>query len=447
MSAMSPTVIMFVIAEALLAFGLLAGLFYVITGKLKKQIGDEKSKLKSSLKQLKKERLPETTRTKIKTYLNEQIELTNKKIKNIDQEEMTKENLQLLEMRESILNFESKVVSSHEQNEGFWDNIFEKYNSIRPEPEIVNVTETVHVKSQDTVEDDDLMSGFQEIPSLSDSETTAFQVSDDIDPIDLKSDELDRLHGVVSNQYESIDDLKRQIREKEEQEPDFSDDPFVAEMKGRLSEMAMEQEQMAMCVQVMESENDRLASLVKQYEDSDDSGSMQQDGNLENIQSDSNAVKIIAEKLQKADHMIRDLIHSNKSQLKLIGSLESENELLTSQTANSSHDTETDDEVRQKKLLVKNLTQANKEQEQCIIILESEIETLQNSISAKNDDLTNVIDGRGGSKTGEVVMFKDGDGQDSQELYAKIAELDLLQADYDSMKQKYLKLFQQSKAS
>jgi len=445
MSSMSPTVIMFVIVETLLAFGLLAGLFYFITVKLKKQIGDQKSKLKLSLKQLKKERLPTTTQTKVKTYLHEQIELTNEKIKHKDQEELTEENLHLLEMRENILHFESKVVSSHAQDEGFWDNIFEKYKSISPEPEVISVPETVKDESQDGNDDDDLMSGFLEISSSSNPDNANINNGNELDVNDVKTEELDRLHGVVSNQYESIDDLKRHIREIEEEDPDFSDYPFVVEMKSRLNEMSMEQEQMAMCVQVMESENDRLTLLLKQYEESADTVTTQPVGHLNDIHNDSNAIKVIAEKLQKAENMIRDLVHSNKSQLKLIASLESENTLLTSQETNAGNGKETDTAERQTKLLVKNLTQTNKEQEQCIIVLESKVESLQNTIETKDGKLKNRVDGSGDNNN--VVMFEDSSEQNNQELYAKIAELDLLQADYDSMKQKYLILFQQSKAS
>jgi len=243
--------------------------------------------------------------------------------------------------------------------------------------------------------------------------------------VDTKSDEVNVLDNVVVNQYDSNDEFNRHIREIEEEERNFSEYPFVIDMKERLKAMEVEQEQMAMCVQVMENENERLMAMLAQHE-SDEDAPLNGD-TLDKMQDDSIAVKAIAEKLQKADNVIRDLNCCNKDHLKLIAELEDDNESLRQlkSVSTSEPNSQVQEKLQQSEELSKQLTQTNKEHKQCITILESEVDALQQTIMTKDAGL------KAYSEKGTYATSGTSTIQDNEELYSKIAELHLLKADYN----------------
>jgi hypothetical protein len=282
------------------------------------------------------------------------------------------------------------------------------------------------------------------------------------------TDEINRLRKIMGRQYDSIDQLKKSLQDLgSESLSSQSGNKTQMEIFGNKVQLLQhEQEQMTMCINVLDRENQRLKEIISQTQDGGKSLGVLLESQTVSEDSSSPEGRDLENELLEAENLIRALSQTNKEQQAAIKILESEVQSLSdhSKEANASRldidddgrqNTRNDDvETLKTELIdstntIKKLVQTNKEQSQCISILESESDAQNNSLIAKTDLTEDVMLSDAGADASEqksaqienLVEFE----RVKSDLNAKIAEFELLEMDYLAVKQKYNTLSQEKR--
>lgn len=334
---------------------------------------------------LEEERSAKTFRGKLKDFFEQEIKRTSARYDELmGNGEQNSEKGNLLLTRKNALNIERKASQKNPLDSDYWENLQRAYSRFVPE----QAQEESPPREQDANE---------ETPS----EKTA--KADGIAEIALNkaaSEELSRLHNVINNQYDSIDALKSQLLAIKDDEA-LAEHPIISEFNEQISRLLADQDQMAMCLKVLEGENERLSKRLVELEE--------QGG---------------AEDLEQAENLIRDLLRTNKEQLQCIATLESELEM--------KHEIELGADqadllvmLQKTKQEVKQLNQEKLENLASLDQLQREVESLRENVSSSTAS---------GTDDEKKSLEK--------QLHAKTAELELLREEYQSMHDKYIKLYQ-----
>ena len=451
MSALSNMMLFLALAELLLVS---LCLLVIAMGRNKRL----KQQLHSVSEALIKERRPATIKQRLVDYLHEEIERTEKKCQAYGDSADRLSQQDQLQLRKSVLALETKTLAKNPLDQDYWQGLELGYSELIPEPQETEAEQTELVSEQQDAE-------LQALPDVIETDVIETPPEADISsPSVIRNaagEELDRLKNVINNQYQSIDELKQQLLDLDQMDEAFLQHPAIQGLQEKLQALAAEQDQMSMCVKVLEGENERLTHLLQEHlsaPDLENKVTNENDPGGENDKpSESEAIRRMAKEIQDAENLIRDLLRTNKEQLQCIATLEGEMDAAhirqedTEQADNqeSEHATEAvtgdllDDQQRLKESekLIANLVQTNKEHLQCIAVLESEVEELSQRIHSQNTMAEGSQDG-GALETEAADHLADVE----KRLHKTLAELDLLHADYDSMKEKYIALFQEKQS-
>jgi len=383
--------IIFVLVEFSLALG---AIIYFIQKKLK--ASRKESKILTQI--LEEERSPKKFREKLKDYFEQEIKRTVAKYEEFLQSGEKKKH-DLLLARKSALDVERKASQKNPLDLDYWSSVEAGYSVVFPKPE----KEPSPPSSSN-------------IPAAV-SETDSNRQNLSISTLNTASrEELGRLRSVINNQYSTIDELKLQLRKLGDHDL-AADHPAIRELQKRIEGLSNDQNQMAMCVKILEAENERLLQAVSQLDHADAVFAA-----LQGSEQESPALQSLAQELQQAEAMIRDLLRTNKEQLQCIATLESELELF--QQSNSAASSEIAVSLQQAKQEIKQLNQDKLQHMATIERLQSERQQWQDANSERATDY--------------LAEYKTLEKQ----LHAKVAELDLLREEYLSMHEKYIKLYQ-----
>jgi len=385
--------IIFLLVEISFALGVVV---YLVQKKLRSS-RQENKKLEQILED---ERSPKKFREKLKDYFEREISRTTEKYDQLKEVGESEKNQVLLLARKSTLDVEKRMLQKNPLDLDFWSSLQTGYATI-----FTRASESESASNATPAE----------IPEVDIKPTASSNSTLNINT--ASGEELGRLRNVVNNQYATIDELKRQLKNIGS-DSILADHPALAELHRQISRLVQDQNQMAMCVKVLEAENTRLTEAVEAAQALPDEFDQMTGAN-----SESEAIKSLAQELQQAENLIRDLLRTNKEQLQCIATLESELDMI--------HDSATVDpneatlSLQKSKLEVKQLNQEKLQHLATIDKLRQELDNV------KATPLTPA----NGSSTGEYKNLE-------KQLHAKIAELELLREEYKSMHEKYIKLHQ-----
>lgn len=307
-------------------------------------------------------------------------------------------------LRVSILEYELKVIANESSDDDQWPDLIDHYQALLPKiaPAEENI-DAAHSAEQKEAENTEFMvlDEFENSNHALETEALEQELGESV--MTTSANEINRLRSIMERQYDSIDQLKKSLDDfAGEAGADGSGNNEQMEFfKDKVQLLEHEQEQMAMCITVLDAENLRLKDIISQPQVADRS---EMNNDLE--------ADLVDDKQQDTSN---DTVAALEKDLK--------------ETTN----------------LVKNLLQTNKEQLQCITILESENDQLSLSLSEKNNsagELTSADTGMESAGNKKLVELE----QVKLELNAKIAEFELLEVDYTAVKQKYITLFQEKSA-
>lgn len=386
--------IMLLLAEISIVLG--AVIFCV-----QKKLKDSRQQTKDLTEILQEERSSRKFREKLKDYFEQEIKRTHKRHEELlagnDNDKIQRE---LLLTRKNALDVEKKASQKSPLDLDYWNNVQQGYSGIFPNP------------SSPAPAQANSASGDKEAVATASGKNP---VPAELSVNKAATEELSRLRNVINNQYASIDALKRQMLDIEEDEL-LANHSAILDLQNNISRLVAEQEQMAMCVQVLEAENERLQLSLAQLPQLQAQGA----GEAHHELKDNS---LIAQELKRAESLIQDLMRTNKEQLGCITTLESELEM--------KHDLELNSDQT---ALVESVRNARRE------IKQLNLEKLQNlaTIDQLQAQLQNLRDNVTVSPTNSNTENKELEKQ----LHAKTAELNLLREDYQRMHQKYIKLYQ-----
>jgi len=396
LSGSSISVIM-VLAEATIALA-------VVVCFVHRKLKSSRNETKTLAQILDEERSPKKFREKLKDYFEQEIKRTNQRHQELqNQGEQNKRAWEILLTRKSALDIEKKAAQKNPLDVDYWTSVQQAYSGILPKVEAEPA-----LKEIDEVDDPKPVA---KKPSTATGDT-------EIAINRAATEELDRLRNVINNQYQSIDSLKRQLLDIND-DPNLAGHPLMEQLNSQVSQLVAEQDQMSMCIKVLEAENERLG---KQLHDLEQQGHASGQGASE--AQESEVIQRMAQEHQQAENLIRDLIRTNKEQLQCIATLESELELKgQSERRGVDDDSPVMESLQKAKNEIKQLTQDK-------LQYLSRINDLQQRI----DELEQAETGTESDKPKKEL---------EKQLHAKIAELELLRDDYHRMHQKYIKLCQE----
>lgn len=307
-------------------------------------------------------------------------------------------------LRVSILEYELQVISNESSDDDQWPDLIDHYQALLPKiaPAEENI-DAAHSAEQKEAESTEFMVLDEFENSNHALETKALEQELGESVMTTSANEINRLRSIMARQYDSIDQLKKSLDDfAGEAGADGSGNNEQMEFfRDKVQLLEHEQEQMAMCITVLDAENLRLKDIISQPQFADRS---EMNNDLE---------------ADLADDKQQDTSNDNVAEL--------------------------EKDLKETTDLVKNLLQTNKEQLQCITILESENDQLSRSLSEKNNsagELTSADTGMESAGNKNIVELE----EVKLELNAKIAEFELLEVDYTAVKQKYITLFQEKSA-
>lgn len=335
---------------------------------------------------LKDERSPKRFREKLKDYFEQEIGRTNKHHSELEnsEEDKDKRHLALWSTRQSILNIEKKSALKNPLDTDYWPMLDQAYTKALKIPEEKKDVEEAEPEQK---------------------EAEAGVRIEEISLNSVTGEELGRLRNVINNQYQSIDVLKQQLLGLSN-DADLKDNPKIAELQTQLNLLQSEQEQMAMCVRVLEAENERLTHALEQLE-------------MNPALDEPEEEQAEEPKGQESETLIKDLLRTNKEQSQCIATLESElEEFRNAEDADSGQLLSLQREINELKLENQNYIDAQK-------ALEMELKEFRQQASSS-------------AGAAPSAVHKELEKQ----IHAKNAELELLREEYQSMHEKYIKLYQ-----
>jgi len=381
--------------EISLALGVIACFVYK-----KLKLSRQETKTLSQI--LEDERSPKKFREKLKDYFEQEIKRTSKKHQELLQandKDIIKRDLLLT--RQNALNIEKKASQKNHLDQDYWTSVQQGYSTILPPPHNEHTT---------------LASIEEEALSLPQTQSRAGVKIPEVEYSKAAAEELSRLHNVIANQYNSIDELKGKLLDIKDDEA-LANHPLVGELQHQISRLVADQEQMAMCVKVLESENERLIHSLEQM-----------DFNVETAnpssqpENESELVQHLVEEQKQSENLIRDLLRTNKEQLQCIATLESELEMKHDMEISNDPSAVVLASLEKAKHEIDQLKQENRQHLQTIEQLQLQLQSshagLENSPRELSDQHKNL----------------------EKQLHAKVAELNLLREEYQIMHQKYIKL-------
>lgn len=307
-------------------------------------------------------------------------------------------------LRVSILEYELQVIANESSDDDQWPDLIDHYQALLPRNVLAEENiDAAHSTEQEEAENTEFMmlEEFENANHALETEVLEQELGESI--MTTSEDEINRLRTIMERQYDSIDQLKKSLDDfAGEAGADGSGNNQQMEFfRDKVQLLVHEQEQMAMCITVLDAENLRLKDIISQPQFADRS----------EMNNDPEAAL--------AGDEPQDTSNDNVAALKK--------------------------ELKETTNLVKNLLQTNKEQLQCITILESENDQLSRSLLEKNNlagDIASADTGRGSAGNENIVDLE----RVKLELTTKIAEFELLEVDYIAVKQKYITLSKEKSA-
>jgi len=343
----------------------------------------------------------------VSAYIQEQLclsELQHETLLNSKHpEEDTDKHIKALSERLLVLNSELLTLPEYIGNdENYWSSIYTRYADLTPSYDKSNEQTNTDVNSVETLEeiesiDEEMLLSLSDMEGDYDSSNSPESIEDtgkespvldsdkkntqELNIKDTASEEIGRLRDIISRQYSSIDGLKMSIKDIQALGMDSDNKTLNKKFTTLMNQsgtLLEEQEQLNMCIDVLEKENLRLSEEILHHKS--ESASKEQTNNSTNAKIDDAQAKSIME----------------------------------------------------------GLIQTNKEQLQCISILEDEITSLKNNQPEPSKGVES-IDTTSNKMIDEYVGTID---ELKYKLTDKNSEINLLREEYDTLKQKYMVISQ-----
>jgi len=274
----------------------------------------------------------------VSAYIQEQLclsELQHETLINSKHHaEDTEKQIKVLSERLLVLNSELLTIPEYLGNdENYWSSIYTRYAELTPRNEQAN-TDVDSVESLEEIEsiDEDMLLSLGDMEQDYNTAMTSESGEDpgnestvasnekkntqELNIKDTASEEIGRLRDIIGRQYNSIDELKVSIKDIQDLGKDADNQTIIEKLttlKNQTDTLLNEQEQLNMCIDVLEKENLRLGKEILRYQSeevaSDEHVNNAKDGNMDAAQSQS---------------IMKGLIQTNKEQLQCIAILEDE---------------------------------------------------------------------------------------------------------------------------
>ena len=343
----------------------------------------------------------------VSAYIQEQLclsELQHETLLNSKHpEEDTDKHIKALSERLLVLNSELLTLPEYIGNdENYWSSIYTRYADLTPsydQSDEQTNTDVISVETLEEIEsiDEEMLLSLGDMEGDYDTFNSTESIEDtgkestvpdsdkkntqELNIKDTASEEIGRLRDIISRQYSSIDGLKMSIKDIQALGMDSDNKTLNKKFTTLMNQsgtLLEEQEQLNMCIDVLEKENLRLSEEILHHKS--ESASKEQTNNSTNAKIDDAQAKSIME----------------------------------------------------------GLIQTNKEQLQCISILEDEITSLKNNQPEPSKGVES-IDTTSNKMIDEYVGTID---ELKYKLTDKNSEINLLREEYDTLKQKYMVISQ-----
>jgi len=248
--------------------------------------------------------------------------------------EDTEKQIKVLSERLLVLNSELLTIPEYLGNdENYWSSIYTRYAELAPHNAQVT-TEVDSVESLEEIEtideamllslgdmENDYSAAISPELGLETDNNSAVvngdeKNSQELNIKDTASEEIGRLRDIISRQYNSIDELKISIKDIQALGTD-ADNQTIHEklitLNNQTGTLLNEQEQLNMCIDVLEKENLRLGEEILRYQ-SEEAVSKE----------DLNNINVGKKDAAQSQSIMEGLIQTNKEQLQCISILEDE---------------------------------------------------------------------------------------------------------------------------
>ncbi|MDH5326325.1 MAG: hypothetical protein OEZ68_19880 [Gammaproteobacteria bacterium] len=262
---------------------LIAIAFAVVVVRRNRNLLLQLEKLKIKIKSITEDK------NQFKQYLEQVISETQDKMQQCPQQQSD-----LLEKRMMFLKSEISALEEPQTNDSYWQHICDRISTFISHHPVTEPTPT----EQSTPPREEESSGY--IPTL-DRVRTVPEVS-----IDTTNDDIQRLRTIISRQFESIDSLKESLSQSENSDA-------VAELNRKLQEMQGSQNQLLLCIQTLEQDNDRLHAMLHNRDD------LPADSDVDLL-----TIAKTKEKLVEANRKLTNMEHENKRHMQTIRELQRE---------------------------------------------------------------------------------------------------------------------------
>lgn len=219
------------------------------------------------------------------------------------------EEVHLLSKRLEFLQSELQAFKDTENDDVYWSGICDRMSKLVTPQQL----EQTAAKDNTLNELDDIDSS---INNQSDIPVLDEQVSPDASPpqgsvtVDTSKDDIARLSKIIGRQHNSIDELKQTLFKNKNL--DAAESSILAE---KLEEIEVSHEQLNMCVEVLQQENQRLNSVI---------GSMAFGDESVNIDATIADLSDTKQELEKANELITDLVVEKEELTEKVQNLEVE---------------------------------------------------------------------------------------------------------------------------
>ena len=405
-----PYIYVYLSSEVLIALMAISIILFIRNKKLTALI----EKLKSIISDLKSNKSVDENSFDLSSdynsYLDQELERNNKKIKSFDtipldeeDNEITETNEKhknLLIIRKEFLNTEKSAIDHSDNENSFWEHLYSNIQDIRNQfltstTEIINKEEIVVNKI------------------INKSTETILTIEPQGKKIDA---EVNKLKDIIYNQENSLSALSKALKEASKNH----DDPEVSESLEQLhqlvSKLERNVEESRVCMEILESENDRLQGELTEFE------------TRFNAMSDQIAS-------QKPAGAIETESQSSENVDQLKNTLEQQNQKIT-QLAETVDNLQLEAEQAEKlKATLKEFTRGSQEMMTCITILEEENEHLLDRIDALQNNTS-----QSGETDDSGLTLKI--GKLEEEIIKKDVAYAKLQDEYLSMEKEYLSMYE-----
>ncbi|MCW8909441.1 MAG: hypothetical protein OQK76_02355 [Gammaproteobacteria bacterium] len=405
-----PHLYVYLSTETLIVLIIVCTLLFIRNKKLSKLI----ESLKKIIKDLKKDTPLDENSFDLSNdytgYLTQELERNQKKIKTLDtiplddeDSETTQKNeinKNLLNIRDKFLNTEKKATDHNEDENAFWESIYS---------DIQNISDKHFTQKEEII-------NLEEIQVEKVIKKTIENVIH-IEPQGKKIDaEVNKLKDIIYEQENSLSSLSRALQEASKNKDDSEIPEELVHFNEQLGKLERNVEESKVCMEILETENDRLQGELSEFE-------TKYNEMCDQLASGTSAISSSAE----------PLANENVEQLK--SALEEQNGKISALT-----DTVDDLQLEAKqaeklKATLKEFTQGSKEMMTCITILEEENERLLTRVDELEKDSPQTDDA-------DATALKQKTEELEQELIKKDVAYAKLQDEYVSMEKEYLSMYE-----